>query len=585
MLYPIVAGLLILGSSNGDAPLAIGAKVAAFTFTDTRWLPRSLDDFGERKAFVIVFTSLDCPVAQRVMPRMAEIEPAWRARGVQFLSVDVGPGDPLVEVAARAVEQNQPFPAARDFDGEVVRALRPQRTPEIVVLDGERKLRYRGRFDASERLGGNTSAAVRGDLEQALEDVLAGKAVARPTTPVDGCKITPEPDEEHDEVPMFATDVAPILNEHCASCHSQNGSGPFDLTTFESASRHAAMIGEVVEQGRMPPWYASAKYGKFENERRLSDADRKVIAAWVLHGAPAGDLARAPKPPVLPMTASGWRIGEPDLVLTVATPTKVPATGTVPYQYVVLPYVFLHDTWIDGIEIRPQAKKVLHHANMAWYQIGGDFKSSNFITGQVPGGDPMDLRDGMAVLVPKGSVLGLQIHYVPNGEATEDRISVGLRFPRDVVHKRMRHFEVANRRFKIPPAEPAYPVKAKRTFDADAIGVGMFVHMHLRGRDMKYVARSPDGAEETLLLVPNYSFDWQMAYRWSKGERRFEKGTTVECLAHFDNSAFNAWNPDPQKTVTFGEETVDEMMYGFLFYVNADEDLNLRVDPKTGAPQ
>jgi hypothetical protein len=345
------------------------------------------------------------------------------------------------------------------------------------------------------------------------------------------------------------------------------------------------MIAEVVEQGRMPPWYASAQYGQFENERRLSDTDRKAILEWVRHGAPPGDLSRAPKPPVLPMTASGWRIGEPDLVLTVASPTKIPATGIVPYQYVVLPHLFLHDTWIEGIEIRPTDKKALHHANLAWWKIGGSFDTSNFITGQVPGGDPMDLGGGLAVLVPKGSVLGLQVHYVTTGVATEDQISVGLRFPRDVVHKRMRHFEVQNSRFAIPPNTPAFPVKAKRTFDADAIGVGMFVHMHLRGRDMRYVSHPPDGSEETLLLVPNYSFDWQMAYRWKEGARRFAKGTTIECLAHFDNSRFNAWNPDPDKTVRFGQETADEMMYGFLFYVNADEDLSLRVDPATGEPQ
>src|SRR5689334_19556012 len=178
MLTSLVAGMLALIPTVGDAPLSIGAKAPAFTFTDTRWLPRTLDDFGERKAYVIVFTSLDCPVAKRVMPQIAQMEPAWRARGVQFLSVDVGLDDPLVEVAARAVEQGQEFPAARDFDGEVVRALKPQRTPEVVVLDAERKVRYRGRVDASERIGGPTAAPARGDLELALEEVLAGKPVA-----------------------------------------------------------------------------------------------------------------------------------------------------------------------------------------------------------------------------------------------------------------------------------------------------------------------------------------------------------------------------------------------------------------------
>ena len=135
------------------------------------------------------------------------------------------------------------------------------------------------------------------------------------------------------------------------------------------------MIAEVVEQRRMPPWYASAQYGDFVNARRLSDADRRTLIDWARNGTPSGELSKAPKPPVPKVTESGWRIGEPDLVLTTAMATKIPATGIVPYQYSVLPHVFLHDTWIEAIEIRPKDKKALHHANLAWWQIGGSFDS------------------------------------------------------------------------------------------------------------------------------------------------------------------------------------------------------------------
>jgi hypothetical protein len=262
---------------------------------------------------------------------------------------------------------------------------------------------------------------------------------------------------------------------------------------------------------------------------------------------------------------------------------KIQATGTVPYRYVVLPHVFTRDTWIEAVEIRPSDPRVLHHANLGFYTIGGDVKAANFITGQVPGGEAMDLGPGTAALVPAGSVLGLQVHHVPYGVAAEDTIDVGLRFPRDVVKRRMRHHEVADMRFAIPPFAPAHPVTAKRVFEADSIGIGMFVHMHLRGRDMRYEAHHPDGRKETLLLVPNYDFNWQMAYRWKQDAMRFSKGTEIECVAHFDNSAFNPWNPDPSRRVTFGQETVDEMMYGFLFYVYANEDLGLRIDPASGS--
>jgi hypothetical protein len=116
----------------------------------------------------------------------------------------------------------------------------------------------------------------------------------------------------------------------------------------------------------------------------------------------------------------------------------------------------------------------------------------------------------------------------------------------------------------------------------DATGLGMFAHMHLRGKDMTFVARPPEGEPETLLLIPNYHYDWQQNYRWPPGAKRLAAGTKIEVTAHFDNSRFNPFNPDPTATVKHGPQTIHEMMFGFFFYTADAEDLNLRVDPKTG---
>src|SRR5207245_9994924 len=118
--------------------------------------------------------------------------------------------------------------------------------------------------------------------------------------------------------------------------------------------------------------------------------------------------------------------------------------------------------------------------------------------------------------------------------------------------------------------------------DQDAAGLGQYVHMHLRGRDMTFRAHYPDGTSETLLLVPNYSFDWQMPYVWEIGKMQFPKGTRLEAVAHYDNSAFNPYNPDPKATVRDGQQTSSEMMNGFVFYVEENEKLGLEIDPKTG---
>ena len=171
-----------------------GAKIANLTFKDTRYLPRSLADFGPKRAFVVVFTTTGCPLVERYLPVLQKLETAYRGQDVQFLAVNVGADDSILAVATQAVEHEIEFPFVKDAEGRWPPALGVTRTPEVVVLDGERRLRYRGRIDDQYRLGGNRAAPTRRDLQEALEQVLAGKEVTVPDTPVDGCLITrPEP--------------------------------------------------------------------------------------------------------------------------------------------------------------------------------------------------------------------------------------------------------------------------------------------------------------------------------------------------------------------------------------------------------
>ena len=85
-----------------------------------------------------------------------------------------------------------------------------------------------------------------------------------------------------------------------------------------------------------------------------------------------------------------------------------------------------------------------------------------------------------------------------------------------------------------------------------------------------------------MLMIPNYSFDWQLPYYLPRGAKKYPAGTRFEAVAHFDNSAFNPYNPDPTAEVREGQQTFEEMMYGYVFFTNDDEELNLAVDPKTG---
>jgi thiol-disulfide isomerase/thioredoxin len=563
-----------------QAEVAIGQQVDDLGFKDIRYLPRKLSDFGGKKAYVIMFTTLDCPVVQRYLPRLAELDAEYRDKGVQFIAVNVGPNDDIREVAYQAMRAECAFPFTKDFAGDMARALGAKRAGEVVVLDGERKLRYRGRVDDQFRLGGERPKSTRDDLKLAIEDMLAGRSVEVAETAIDGCLIQFPKPRPGDKSITFAEHIAPLLQKHCQDCHREgNPEAPFALASYDDAKDHAEMMLEVVGEQRMPPWYGSKDHGKFTNIRGMTLAERNLVEDWVRADCPQGDMSKAPAP--RQFSESKWKIGEPDMVLK--TPVqKIPATGYIDYRYVILPHFFKEDTWVQGVQILPENSKAMHHCNMAYIMLGEKPSNNNFITGQVPGGDAMILDRNVAFKIPAKSSLVLQIHYVTLGEETTDQISVGLRFAREVVHKHLRNTQVTNLTFKIPPQASHYEVSAVRELKHDITGYGMFSHMHLRGKDMTFSAILPDGKKETLLVVPNYSFDWQQSYRWPEDEIKFKKGTKLEVVAHYDNSSFNPYNPDPNQEVPEGQQTFHEMMYGFVFYTHDDEQLNLQIDPKTG---
>jgi thiol-disulfide isomerase/thioredoxin len=568
-------------SFKGASGPAVGAQVADFVFKDIRFAQHTLKDLGEKKAYVLVFITLDCPVAKRYLPRVVELEKAYRNRDVQFLAMNVGPSDPLVEVAYQGLQVDAAFPFCKDFDGDVAKAVGASRTPQVVVLDGERKLRYRGRIDSQFRTTGENPAAGREDLKEAIEDVLAGRPVSVAETPVEGCPISFAKIPAPEKPVTFAEHIAPLLQKHCQECHRPNAEGPFSLLSYEDAVDHAETIAEVVKEQRMPPEYASRLHGDFVNLRGMAPEERTLVAQWIAGGQQQGDLAKMP--PAKKWPDNRWLIGEPDLVITMKDRVQIPATGVIPYKYVMLPHLFKEDTWITGCQIVPENKAALHHCNMVYIDpISRKYSEHNFITGQVPGGIPMVLDEGVGFKIPKGSVLVLQIHYVTTGEETTDQSSVGLTFAKGKIRKQLKHFRGHNGTFAIPPGDPAHLVEAKRTFEKDSTLIGMFSHMHLRGKDMIFDAKYPDGTQETLLAIPNYSFNWQMSYVWRHGAKKFPKGTEIDVTAHFDNSAFNPYNPDPTATVKEGDQTFEEMMYGFVFYIEDDENLDIAVDPKTG---
>jgi len=580
----VIAGTFAAKTSFGaeTSERNIGERIEDLTFKDIRFLPRTLDDFSKKKAFVIICANTTCPLVQRYLPTIKRLEKEYRRRDVQFLLMNVSPGDSFLEMSEFGVQYEIDFPVVKDGDGSCVRALGMTRTPEVAVLDADHRLRYRGRINDQYRIGGALPKATREYLTEALDAVLDGKPVAKTQTPVDGCLITPAATNEADGSITFAEHIEPIIRKHCAECHRDGTEAPFSLTNYDEVAAQGEMVAEVVADGRMPPRYASHRFTEFYNLRGLSSRERRLILGWVGSNMPRGEYGKDGAPPPVEPSTGGWSIGKPDMVLTMKETHQLPADGYIDYKYVTLPYVFTKDTWVQAIQILPDNARVVHHCNLLSLPEDGNWRQSAFITGKVPGSQPLSLGDGVAQRLPAHSVLAMQIHYTSTGKPEKSQISVGFRFARGKVKKEFRHILVKSTDFEIPPGANNHRVTSSMTLDRATHGFGLFTHMHLRGKDMTYLAHYPDGKSETLLIVPNYNFDWQMGYRWKPHTKRFPKGTRFEVVAHFDNSAFNPFNPDPKDTVREGQQTYHEMMYGFYFYTHADENLDLSIDPKTG---
>jgi mono/diheme cytochrome c family protein len=578
-----VIGLLgaVVPAVGDEAPAKIGSTIAPLQFKDIRYVVRSLDDLPNKAVYVLVFVTNDCPVAQKYMPALKRLDEEFRDRGVQFLAINAGAADSVMDMAEQAIRFECEFPFVKDFGAAAAQALGVTRTPQVVVLDAKRVLRYRGRIDDQYRVGGTQPAATRADLREAIEAVVAGREVTVSETPVDGCVITRAKTRSPVEKVTYADHVAPLVRKHCVACHRPGAVAPFALTSYDAVASRAEMIAEVVDEQRMPPWYGSTSHDQFANRRSLTPDERAIVGHWVATGKERGDESKLPALE-LPPAEEKWRIGKPDVIITETKPHDLAAEGVIPYQYAILPYMFARDTWVRSVQILPDNPSVVHHCNLAYVIPTEGFKAANFITGVVPGGDPFLLDDGVAYRIPQNATLILQIHFVTTGKPENCQISVGIKYAGGVVQKRLQHLRLDNGRFEIPPGAAAHPVRDSRTLDCNAIGVGLFSHMHLRGKDMTFIAHKPDGTHETMLVIPNYSFDWQHPYRWAPNTKRLPKGTEVECLAHYDNSAFNPYNPDPTATVKEGPQTFHEMMNGFFFYTDADEQLNLDVDPATG---
>ena len=368
------------------------------------------------------------------------------------------------------------------------------------------------------------------------------------------------------ETPTFTKDIAPIFYKRCVACHRAGAVAPMSLLTHADARPWARSIKQKVTERAMPPWAADRSIGRWANDPSLTDAEIQRVAAWVDGGAPEGAPADLPPAPTF---TDGWTIGTPDLIFTVPA-VKVPADGAVPYTAVYLPTNLKKDLWLQGVEFRPKDRRAVHHI-IATLVEPGTRREVGTLGHYVPGSTDMLIPAGMARLLPANTQIKLQLHYTTFGEAVTEVTEIGLLLAKAPPSslRRVSNYSITKRRFAIPPGAPNHEVTSTDTLTQDLLVTSLHPHMHVRGKDFRYVVTYPDGREETLLWVPKYDFNWQTTYDYPE-PKRLPKGSTITAIAHFDNSPGNRYNPDPTATVVWGEQTWQEMFIGYMGIVDPE---------------
>jgi mono/diheme cytochrome c family protein len=537
-----------------------------FPLRDVRGRSHGWEDFSQ-PFLVIALLGTECPLARLYGPRLASLADEYAPRGVDFVGIHSNAHESLSEIAEYGRRAGISFPLLRDVGQRAADQLGADRTPHVFVLDEERRIRYDGRVDDQYGIGFARSGPNREDLREALDELLAGKPVSHPRTEAVGCLIGRAQEVDEASPVTYSQQISRILQQHCVECHRPGEIGPFSLTSYDEARGWAEPMAEVIRDQRMPPWHASSEHGEFANARVMTETEKALVYQWVAAGAPQGDPALLPPPRE---HASGWRLSRsPELVVPMRDrPFVVPAEGTVEYQYFVVDPGLEEDTWVQGAEIIPGNRSVVHHA-IVFFRVpeGREQRGLGWLTAYVPGQSPLELGPQQARLIPAGSKLVFQMHYTPTGIEQEDLTQVGLIFADPTyVREELLTLVAINQDFEIPPFAERYTVRASRgSFPEGSRLLAIAPHMHVRGKSFRVELtdrRQPD-ANRVLLDVPHYDFNWQHAYALAE-PLALDDHLRLECIAHFDNSANNPANPDPSVAVRWGDQTWEEMMIAFF---------------------
>ena len=553
MKYRLTSSLFLALIFSTTAHSALD-RIIDFALLDEEGVFHQLSRYQHKDAVVLMSFDQSCQFMPAMLAEYDDIVSEFSSNGIEFLLID---SEGLGREMLASLRLNVPI--LEDSGQLVSESLGFKNSGEVLMLNPERlSVYFRGPVSPDLRTSLRSMESIQDTLE--LEPR--------------GCKIE-YPDKVAHELnpPDYATDVAPIIIENCVACHNQGGVGPFAFDSYVMVLGWSPMIREVLMNKRMPPMQVDPDIGHSDDARYLTTKQLQTLVHWIDAGAPRGLSATDPLEKFEPANEDRWVLGEPDYIVS-AKSHDVPPTGVLDYIYDRVDLPFVEDKWLRAVEYKAGDSSVLHHLVTFVTSPDEDFwgkerdeiyAERRFVESYSPGKvNAKVFEKGTGVFIPKGSSLSMQFHYVTNGRRTTDSSRIGLYFSEEQ-NLRERLVQVVSSRFVLPPNEPNFELQADFVFESPVVLTGVRAKMNYRGKRMKFSIEEADGIIKDIFSIPAYNYGWQPHYKLNE-PLVLEAGTKIYVRGALDNSISNPTNPDPEKEVTFGLNSWDEMFTGYFTF-------------------
>jgi hypothetical protein len=540
-------------------------RVGDFALLDHNGYFHHMAWYDDHKAIAFLVQANGSAATKQAAAAFRDMHAKYDSQGIEFMMLNPL-GETRASVNQEVASYGLDLPVLIDDAQLISEAMGIDKAGEVFLFDPRSfRVVYRGPADQP--------------FADALADIVSGQAVSNPVVAAQGTPVAyPARDRNLQAGVSYSKEVAPILAENCASCHRDGGIAPFAMDSYAMAQGWSPMIREVLMTKRMPPGQIDPHVGEFRNHYTLSVDDQQKLLHWIAAGAPKDGSID----PLAELTwpENKWAFGEPDMIIKVP-PQTIPATGVLDYIRVTVPLDLESDRWVRASQYIPGDRTVLHHTlnnlippDANGRRSRGDPDEAN-ITAYIPGAEPSVEPENTGGLLKAGSQISLQLHYTTNGRETVDASEIGVWFyPEGVVPEKRMSGQCAciftPGWTNIPPYDPDFEQTQSITLQRDAYLHGFLPHMHFRGKRMRFEAHYPDGSSELLINIANYNYNWQLRYQLEE-PKLVPAGTKIVAIGAFDNSVQNKANPDPSRSVPWGEQSWDEMFFGSVSWQYVDQ--------------